>query len=59
VITVVSAPHRGQAFEAGRYVIDALKESAPIWKHEVWNDGADWGTGAHDLAPARDVTGGA
>jgi molybdopterin synthase catalytic subunit len=62
VVTVVSAPHRGEAFEAGRYVIDALKESAPIWKHEVWADGADWGTGAHDVArpgdvAARDTTG--
>jgi molybdopterin synthase catalytic subunit len=56
VVTVVSAPHRGEAFEAGRYAIDALKESAPIWKHEVWVDGADWGTGSHDLAPASDVT---
>jgi molybdopterin synthase catalytic subunit len=48
VIAVVSAPHRPQAFEACRYAIDALKESAPIWKHEVWADGSDWGTGAHD-----------
>ncbi len=48
VIAVVSAPHRAEAFEAARYAIDALKESAPIWKHEVWADGADWGTGAHD-----------
>jgi molybdopterin synthase catalytic subunit len=54
VITVVSAPHRAEAFEAGRFTIDALKESAPIWKHEVWADGADWGTGAHDLSPAGD-----
>jgi molybdopterin synthase catalytic subunit len=55
VVTVVSAPHRAEAFEAGRYVIDALKESAPIWKHEVWAGGSDWGTGAHDVAPAGDV----
>lgn len=48
VIAVVSAPHRPEAFEACRYAIDALKESAPIWKHEVWADGADWGTGSHD-----------
>jgi molybdopterin synthase catalytic subunit len=48
VIAVVSAPHRGDAFEAGRFAIDALKHSAPIWKHEVWSGGADWGvaTGA-------------
>lgn len=57
VITVVSAPHRAEAFEAGRFTIDALKESAPIWKHEVWADGADWGTGANDVTPiGPDVT---
>jgi molybdopterin synthase catalytic subunit len=47
VVACVSAPHRPEAFEAARYAIDALKASAPIWKHEVWADGADWGTGAH------------
>ena len=45
VIAVVSAPHRAEAFEAARFAIDALKLSAPIWKHEVWQDGADWGIG--------------
>ncbi|MGE5210416.1 MAG: molybdenum cofactor biosynthesis protein MoaE [Acidobacteriota bacterium] len=55
VVAVVSAPHRGEAFEAARFAIDALKESAPIWKHEVWADGADWGTGAHDVRDARSV----
>lgn len=57
VIVVVSAPHRAEAFEAGRYAIDALKESAPIWKHEVWADGADWATGAHDVRDPRSVGG--
>ncbi|MFT4656511.1 MAG: molybdopterin synthase catalytic subunit [Candidatus Aldehydirespiratoraceae bacterium] len=55
VIAVVSAPHRPEAFEAGRFAIDALKESAPIWKHEVWADGSDWGTGSHDVSDPRDV----
>lgn len=55
VIAVVSAPHRAEAFEAARFAIDALKESAPIWKHEVWEDGADWGTGAHDVRDPRSV----
>jgi molybdopterin synthase catalytic subunit len=55
VIAVVSAPHRAEAFEAARYAIDALKESAPIWKHEVWADGADWGTGAAEVRDARSV----
>lgn len=55
VVVAVSAPHRAEAFEAARYAIDALKESAPIWKHEVWADGADWGTGAHDVRDPRAI----
>lgn len=43
VIAVVSAPHRGEAFDAARFAIDALKLSVPIWKHEVWEGGSDWG----------------
>ena len=59
VLACVSAPHRPEAFEAARYAIDALKASAPIWKHEVWADGADWGTGASDLvSPAQVGTSG-
>jgi molybdopterin synthase catalytic subunit len=49
VVVVASAPHRPQAFEAARFAIDALKASAPIWKHEEWAGGADWGTGAHEV----------
>jgi molybdopterin synthase catalytic subunit len=55
VIVVVSSPHRPEAFEAGRYAIDALKASVPIWKHEVWDTGSDWGTGAHDVVSAQAV----
>ncbi len=55
VIAAISAPHRPEAFEAARYAIDALKASAPIWKHEVWADGADWGTGAHDVVNPQAV----
>jgi molybdopterin synthase catalytic subunit len=46
VLVIVSSPHRPEAFEAGRYAIDALKATVPIWKHEVWDGGSDWGTGA-------------
>lgn len=46
VVVCVSSPHRPEAFEAGRFAIDALKASAPIWKRETWSDGTDWGTGA-------------
>jgi molybdopterin synthase catalytic subunit len=43
VAVAVSCPHRAQAFEACRYVIDRLKELVPIWKKENWADGAtEW-----------------
>jgi molybdopterin synthase catalytic subunit len=57
VVAVVSAPHRPEAFEAARFAIDALKESAPIWKKENWSGGSDWGTDAHDLVSPSDVAG--
>ncbi len=57
VIAVVSAPHRAEAFEAARYAIDALKSSAPIWKHEVWAGGSDWGTRSNDVVDASAVGG--
>jgi len=43
VVVAVSSPHRPEAFVAARFAIDALKETAPIWKHEVWDGGEDWG----------------
>lgn len=55
VVVVVSAPHRPEAFDAARFAIDALKATAPIWKHEVWAGGEDWGLGAHDPTRASDV----
>lgn len=55
VVVVVSAPHRAEAFTAARFAIDALKSSAPIWKHEVWSEGEDWGTGAVPPTAAADV----
>lgn len=36
VVVSVSAPHRGEAFEAARYGIDTLKATVPIWKQETW-----------------------
>jgi molybdopterin synthase catalytic subunit len=42
VIIVVAAPHRGEAFEACRYIIDTLKSTVPIWKKEVATDGEEW-----------------
>jgi len=41
VVVAVSCPHRGQAFEACRWLIDTLKEVVPIWKKETWEDGKE------------------
>jgi len=35
----VSSAHRAEAFEACRYVIDAVKQRLPIWKKETYQDG--------------------
>lgn len=42
VIIVVASPHRGEAFEACRYIIDTLKSTVPIWKKEVATTGEEW-----------------
>lgn len=43
VAVAVSTPHRQQAFEAGKFLIDRLKEVVPIWKKENWADGStEW-----------------
>jgi molybdopterin synthase catalytic subunit len=39
VAVVVAAPHRGAAFDACRYAIDALKSRVAVWKREVYRDG--------------------
>lgn len=41
VIVVVRAAHRAAAFEAGRYAIDTLKKTAPVWKREAYSDGTE------------------
>ncbi len=42
VIIAVATPHRKAAFDACRYAIDTLKETVPIWKKEVFEDGEVW-----------------
>ncbi|WP_256962639.1 molybdenum cofactor biosynthesis protein MoaE [Sphingobacterium cellulitidis] len=42
VIIVVNDGHRESVFDACRYIIDTLKETVPIWKKEVFKDGAEW-----------------
>ena len=42
VIIAVSTAHRAAAFEACRYIIDTLKQTVPIWKKEIFEDGEVW-----------------
>jgi MoaE-MoaD fusion protein len=45
VLIVVASAHRGQAFDACRWLIDTLKKTVPIWKRETFADGAVWAAG--------------
>ena len=42
VIIAVSSPHRAAAFEACQFCIDTLKQTVPIWKKEIFEDGEVW-----------------
>ena len=39
VAIAVSTPHRAEAFAAGQWLIDTLKQRVPIWKREYYTDG--------------------
>lgn len=46
VAVAVACAHRSDAFESARFIIDELKERAPIWKKEFWPGGAEWSQGS-------------
>jgi molybdopterin synthase catalytic subunit len=46
IVIAVAAAHRQDTFEACRYVIDRVKQIAPIWKREVGRDGVVWVEGS-------------
>lgn len=46
VVVAVSCPHRGEAFDACRKLIDDLKHEVPIWKHQTFSDGTEEWVGA-------------
>jgi molybdopterin synthase catalytic subunit len=41
VIVAATSGHRGEAFEASRALIDTLKHTVPIWKHQRFADGTE------------------
>jgi len=42
VLIACSSAHRKAAFEACEFAIDTLKETVPIWKREIFEDGEVW-----------------
>ena len=42
VVIVTASPHRADAYEANRYVIEAIKARLPVWKQERFSDGTRW-----------------
>ena len=49
LVVAVGSPHRAQAFSACQYVVDRIKQSAPIWKKEVFEGGEVWVESPEDL----------
>jgi molybdopterin synthase catalytic subunit len=56
VVVVVSAAHRGAAFDAAEFAIDTLKETVPIWKQEHWSGGSDWAVEQHEIRSSVSAT---
>ncbi len=54
VAIAVSSPHRAEAYDASRFVIEAIKARLPVWKHEHYADGASrWVEGVDPREGAR------
>jgi MoaE-MoaD fusion protein len=47
IVIAVASAHRGPAFDACRFAIDTIKEIAPIWKKEFYENGEVWIEGGH------------
>ncbi len=52
VVVAVATRHRKASFEACEYIIDRLKEKVPIFKKEVFEDGAEWVSATPASSPA-------
>jgi molybdopterin synthase catalytic subunit len=46
VVIAAASPHRAEAFAACRYVIERIKQVAPVWKREFFEGGDSWIEGA-------------
>ena len=50
LVVAIASPHRQEAFQASQYAVDRLKQTVPIWKKEVFEDGEVW-VGAREGVP--------
>jgi molybdopterin synthase catalytic subunit len=58
LLVAVSSPHRREAFEACHHAVDRIKETVPIWKKEIWEDGdGAWVAGHAVETPQRAPSG--
>ena len=39
LIIVTASPHRNEAYEANRYILERIKDDLPIWKKEKFKNG--------------------
>ena len=46
VVIVAAAAHRAESFAVCRYAIERIKQIAPVWKHEFFDDGKAWVEGS-------------
>ena len=51
MVIAIASGHRQGAFEAGRYAIDRIKETVPIWKKEYFEGGEVWVEGPEKSPP--------
>lgn len=55
VVVAVSSPHRGEAFDAAQFCIDAVKSCVPMWKRELWEGGSAWSEEGRTILAVREV----
>ena len=53
LLVAVSSAHRAEAFDACHFAVDRIKQVVPVWKKEVWDDGAEWVEGHTPDVPER------
>ena len=52
LVVALASPHRREAFEAGAYIVDRIKQIVPIWKKEAFEGGEVWVGSEGESAPA-------